>query len=63
MIMLSTLLYHNDRKVLDRHVWANNVDPDQTALLDQGLNSVCYSVHLLDRFLNGKNMLSTFKGK
>ena len=23
--------YHNDRKFKDRQVWANSVDPDQTA--------------------------------
>ena len=25
------LIYHNDPKFLDRQVWANSADPDQTA--------------------------------
>ena len=43
--------YHNDLKFLDRQVWANTVDPDQTALLlneqsDQDLHCLSFCLHL-----------------
>ena len=31
MLMELPIVYHNDPKFLDRQVWANSADPDQTA--------------------------------
>ena len=42
------LQYHNDPKFLDRQVWANSVDPDQTEQSDQGLHCLPLCLHLLD---------------
>ena len=39
--------YRTDPKFMDRQVWANNVDPDQS---DQGLR--CFSLQLLDKRWN-----------
>ena len=33
--LLDSLYYCNGPKFLDRHVWANSVDPDQTLLEEQ----------------------------
>ena len=42
----------NDPKFLDRQVWANNVDPYQTAL---------FHLHVLDTLLYGKTHCSNFE--
>ena len=60
--------YPNDLNFLDRHVWANSVDPDQTAprgvvsLLqeeqsDQGLHCLPFRLQLLDKLLCSKTIL------
>ena len=50
--------YRNDPKCSDRQAWANSVDPDQTALLeeqsDQGLHCLPFSLHRLDSLLYGR---------
>ena len=48
--------YCNDPKYSDRQVWANSVDPDQTAS-DQGLQ---FNLHLLDALLYSKAILLKF---
>ena len=38
-MLKKTFIYRNDSKFLDRYVWADSVDPDQTApggVVDQG---------------------------
>ena len=44
--------YHNDPKFLDKKVWANIADPDQTAprreQSDQGLHCLLFNLHLLE---------------
>ena len=43
--------YCNDPKFLDKQVWANSADPDQTALeeqSDQGLHCLLFHLHLFD---------------
>ena len=52
-------IYHNVPKLSDRQVWANSVDPDQTAP-DQGLLCLPFRLHLLDVLLNGKATLFEF---
>ena len=52
--------YSNDPKFLDRQVWANSVDPDQTAP-DQGLHCLPFSLHLLDSLLYSKMILCQFQ--
>ena len=45
------LIYRDDPKFSDRQVWANSVDPDKTAPLeqsDQGLHCLSFSLHCLD---------------
>ena len=39
--------YRNDPKIFDQQVWANTVDPDQTAP-DQGLHCLPFCLHLSD---------------
>ena len=39
--------YRNDPKFLDRQVWANSADPDQTA--DQHLDCLPFRLHLVMR--------------
>ena len=49
-------MYSNDLKFSERQVWANSVDPDQTApskQSDQGLHCLPFLLHLLDKFLYG----------
>ena len=46
-----TTCYRNDPKFLDRLVWAESADPDQTY---QGLHYLQYCLHLLDALLDGK---------
>ena len=43
-------MYRNDPKFLDRQVWANSVDPDQTAPRGayQGLHCLPFGQHHLD---------------
>ena len=50
----------NDPKFLDRQVWANSADPDQTA--DQHLDCLPFRLHLLNALLYGKAAMSKFKG-
>ena len=57
--------YRNDPKFSDGQVWANSVDPDQTAPLgavwDQGLHGLPFLLHVLDILLfYGKATLFTF---
>ena len=54
-------MYHSDFKFSYRHVWANSVDPDQTAPLEavwSGLNYL--PLHFLGTLLYGKAILSKF---
>ena len=37
--------YSNDPMFLDRHVWANSVDPDQTEQSDQRLHRLPFRLH------------------
>ena len=48
--------YRNDPEFSDRQVWANSVEPDQTALF----HCLLFRLHLLDLLLNGKAMLFKF---
>ena len=57
------ILCLNDPKFTDRQVWAKSVDPDQTApggvlveQSDQGLHCLPFYLHILDKFLHGKNL-------
>ena len=47
MITFSLPMQHNDPKFSDRQVWANTLDPDQTAP-DQGLHCLPFGLHRLD---------------
>ena len=51
--------YSNDPKFSDRQVWANSIDPDQTAP-DQGLHCLPFCLHLLDASLYTKATLFKF---
>ena len=57
-------MYHKDAKFSDRHIWANSVDPVQTATgkeqSDQGLHCFLCHLHLLDSLLNGITTLFKF---
>ena len=56
-------MYHKDPKFLDRQVWANSADPDQTAPKEQsdlGLHCLPFCLNLLDKLLYGKIMLFKF---
>ena len=54
--------YCNDPKFLNRQVWTNSADPDQTApLLDQGLHCLLYHLHFLDKMFYGLASLFDFK--
>ena len=56
-------VYHNDPKFLDRQVWANSADPDQTApeeQSDQGLHCLQFCLHLFDALLYGITPLFKF---
>ena len=51
---------HIDPMFTDKNVWANNVDPDQTACKvqeqsDLGLLSLPFHLHLLDALLHQWN--------
>ena len=48
--------YCNVTKFLDRQVWANSADPDQTVQeqSDQGLHCLQFPLHLLDALLVSK---------
>ena len=51
--------YRKDPRFLDRQVWVNSVDPDQTALVeqsDQVLHCLPFYLHSLDKILYGKNL-------
>ena len=37
-------IYCNDPKISDRHVWANSVDPDQTARAAVSLGSTTFAI-------------------
>ena len=58
------LKYCNDPKFSDRQVWANSVNPDQTALnqtlleeeSDLGPHCLPFCLHVLDAFLYGKTI-------
>ena len=55
--------YHNETKFLDRQVWANSEDLDQTASegeSDQGLYLLLYRMHLLDILPCGYTTLLKF---
>ena len=43
--------YRNDPKFLDKRVWANSAEPDQTAPLDQGFHCLLFHLHLFDNIL------------
>ena len=43
--------YRNDLKFLDRQVWANSVDPDQTTVWSRGLHCLTLCLHVLDTLL------------
>ena len=45
--------FRNVPKFLDRQVWANSADSDQTAP-DQGLHCLPICLHLLDSLLYGR---------
>ena len=56
--ILQYRIYRNAPKFSDRQVWANSVDPDQTAprskseeQSDQGLHCLQFPLHLLDALL------------
>ena len=49
----------NYYKFLDRQIWANSADPDQTAS-DQGLHCLQFRLHLLDALLYAKTTLFKF---
>ena len=51
------LNYRNDPKFLDRQVWVNSADPDQT---DQGLHCLQFPLHLLNALLFSKAILFKF---
>ena len=55
--------YHNDPKFLDRQVYANSVDPDQTAARGavwSGLHCLPLHLHLLDALIYHKTNLYKF---
>ena len=53
--------YRNDPKFLDRYVWANSEDPDQTAPLeDQGLHCLPFHLHFFDKIALGLDSLFEF---
>ena len=51
-------MYRNVPKLLDRHVWANSVDPEEQS--DQGLYCLPFCLHGLDALLYGKSILVKF---
>ena len=51
--------YRNDPKFLDRQIWANSVDPDQTAP-DQGLHCLPFRLHLSDTSLYVQTLMFNF---
>ena len=56
MIYSIDYIYRNDLKFSDRQVWANSVDPGQTApeQSDQGLHCLPFHLDLLDPLLFSK---------
>ena len=52
--------YRNGPKFSDKQVWANSVDPDQTAS-DQGLHCLPFRLHGLDTLLYGRATLFELK--
>ena len=61
-IPIKKVMYRNYPKFLDRQIWANSVDPDQTAeqQSDQGLHCLPFHLHLFDALLCGKDTLFNF---
>ena len=53
VVLAEIWFYRNDPKLSDRHIWANRVDPDQTApkvmmhLSDQDQHCLPFPLHLL----------------
>ena len=61
-IPIKKVMYHNYPNFLDRQIWADSVDPDQTAeqQSDQGLPCLPFHLHLFDALLCGKDTLFNF---
>ena len=53
-------MYHNGPKFSDRQVWANSIDPDQTAPRGAVLSGSTLFAILLDASFSGKATLFTF---